>query len=49
MTLNTISYDRVHEGIEIISENDFGEEDDPLKQQPEQVDPILTPEEVQDP
>ena len=46
MTLNTMLYEHVHEGMEIMSLNDFRDDDDPLKQQ---VEPIPTPEQVQDP
>ncbi len=46
MTLNTMLYEHVHEGMEIMSINDFRDDDDPLKQQ---IEPIPTPEQVQDP
>ena len=49
MTRNTMLYDHVHEGIDITSVNDFNDDDDQLKQQPEQVDPIPTIEEFIDP
>ena len=46
MTLNTMLYDHVYEGMKSISINDFRDDDDPLKQQ---IEPIPTPEEVHDP
>ena len=38
-------YDHIHEEM-VTSLNDFRDDDDPLKQQ---IEPIPTPEEVQDP
>ena len=45
MTLNTMLYDHEHEEMAMYI-NDFRDDDDPLKQQ---VEPISTPEEVQNP
>ena len=45
MTLNTMLYDHEHEEMTMYI-NDFRDDDDPLKQQ---VEPISTPEEVQNP
>ena len=48
-TLNTMLYDYIHEGIVILSINDFHDDDDTLKEHLERVNPILTPKEVQNP